>query len=185
MKRPFLVAVLFTLLALPSFAQTSEFGVLFGGSKRMNDAGAQGQPGINDFKFSNSVKEMYYATELEPGTLFRIKVGTVDLPLVYANAATPGTPTIVKGKMDHIDALVDYRFSEPFGSTGLFAGVGMYRQTAPGQQSDTNAGVSGGINGEFPLSRRYSIITEATYHWVHTTNRQRFMTLTGGLRISF
>jgi hypothetical protein len=185
MKRPLLLAVLIAGFTLPLLAQSSEFGLLFGGSKRMNDAGAQGQSGINDFKFGNSVKEIYYGTEIDPGTIFRIKAGSVSLPLVYGASATPSNPTVVKGKIDHVDAVVDYRFSEPFGSTGLFAGVGMYRQSASGQQSDTNVGLSGGVNADFPLSRRYGIVGEATYHWVHTVERQRFVTLTGGLRISF
>ena len=33
-------------------------------------------------------------------------------------------------QVEHVDALIDYRFSEAFGSTGLFAGVGLYRQRA-------------------------------------------------------
>jgi hypothetical protein len=190
MKRPLLFAGLITLLALPLVAQTAEFGLLVGGSKRMNDvAGTQGQSGIKDFKFSNSVKEAYYATQLDPDSWFSIKVGQVDLPLIYSNGKDAGgnllPPTVIKGKIEHIDALVDYRFSEPFGSSGFFGGVGMYRAQANGQADDTNFGLSAGVNVDLPMTRRYGFIAEAAYHWVHTDNRQRFVTLTGGLRISF
>ena len=42
-----------------------------------------------------------------------------------------------------------------------------------------------GVNADFPFSRRYGLIAEGTYHWLHTKVRQRFVTLTAGLRISF
>lgn len=175
-----LVALLLTVSAA---GQTAQFGFLVGGAKRLNEvAGTQGEGGIDEFKFSHSVKEAYYRTELDEGNYFRIKGGQIDLPLIFDQS---GTPTAVKGKIQHIDALVDYRFSEAFGSTGLFAGAGMYRQSASGHEDDTNVGLSGGFNADFPLSRRYGIIAEATYHWVRTEQRQRFITLTGGLRISF
>lgn len=184
MKRAGFVLAVSILLSAPLMAQTSEFGFLLGGSKRMNDvAGTQGQSGINDFKFGNSVREAFFSTALDPETTFRIKVGQIRVPLIYTNGTD--TPTVVKGTIDHIDALVDYRFSEPFGSTGLFGGVGMYRQSASGQQDDTNVGLSFGVNADLPITRRYGIVGEATYHWMHTLPRQRLVTLTGGLRISF
>ena len=200
MKRAVLAAAV-ALLALPLAAQTSplsntmsQFGILFGGSKRMNDisqsqGGSQGRSDIKDFSFGNSVKEIYFGTRLEPDTMFRIKAGTIDVPvLIQTNANdTAAVPIFekVKGKIDHIDAIVDYKFSESFGTTGVFAGLGMYRATAPGLADDTNAGLSVGINADLPLSSRYGIVVEGTYHYLHLTPRQRFVTATGGLRISF
>src|SRR5437879_10667157 len=75
MKKPAFFLTILMLAALPALAQsTSEFGILFGGSKRVNDvAGSQGEQGVNDFKFSNSVKEIYYGVQMEPGTWFRVK----------------------------------------------------------------------------------------------------------------
>ena len=182
MKKALLAAAL-VLLALPLSAQTSQFGILFGGVKRLNDLpNSQGQNGINDFQFGDSVKEVFFGTRLEPDTMFKIKVGQVTLPVVYDT----GTGfSKVNGKIDHIDAIVDYRFSEAFGSGGIFGGVGMYRSSAPGVADDTNGGLNAGVNADFPLSRRYGIMVEGTYHWVRTTVRQRFITATAGLRISF
>ncbi len=39
--------------------------------------------------------------------------------------------------------------------------------------------------GDFPLSRRYGVVVEGTYHWVNYHYRPRYLTLTGGLRITF
>jgi hypothetical protein len=184
MKRGAFFLVIVSLFSLPLFAQatSSEFGLLFGGSKRINDVpGNQGSDGVKDFKFSNSVKEAYYAVDLDQMSRFRIKVGEVTLP--YPDTQNSGKT--IKGEIQHIDALVDYRFGEAFGTSALFAGVGMYRQDAQGYSDETNVGLSGGVSADFPLSPRYGIIVEAAYHWVRIPERPRFVTLTGGLRIGF
>ena len=103
---------------------------------------------------------------------------------------------IPKGSIEHIDALIDYKFSEPFGSTGLYAGVGLYRQRGNltnaaipadqrGSQTETNYGFQGGVNGDFPLSRRAGVIAELAYHWIAYNYKVRYLTLSGGLRFSF
>ncbi|HEY2322293.1 MAG TPA: hypothetical protein VGJ82_05445 [Thermoanaerobaculia bacterium] len=192
MKRAVLAAAV-ALLALPLAAQTSplanqmsQFGILFGGSKRMNDLpGTQGRSDVKDFSFGNSVKEIYVGTRLEPDTMFKIKVGEINVPVLVSDGTPTGGFNKVKGKIDHIDAIVDYRFSESFGTTGIFGGLGMYRATAPGIADDTNAGLSFGVNADLPLSNRYGIVVEGTYHYLHLDPRQRFITATGGLRISF
>ena len=190
MKRAVLAAAI-ALIALPLAAQSSplanqmsQFGILFGGAKRMNDyPGSDNVSGVRNFSFSNSVKEVFIATRLEPDTMFKIKAGEIGVPVVVDNGN--GTFSKVKGKVDHVDALIDYRFSESYGTTGIFGGIGMYRATAPGVADDTNGGVSVGVNADLPLSIRYGIVFEGTYHYVHLTPRQRFLTATGGLRISF
>ncbi len=192
MKRAVL-AVAVALIALPLAAQTeplsnqmSQFGILFGGSKRMNDLpGDQGNSNIKNFSFGNSVKEIFIGTRLEPDTMFKIKAGEIDVPVLVDDGTGTGNLTKVKGKIDHVDAIVDYRFSESWGSSGFFGGVGMYRATANGIADDTNAGLSLGVNADLPLSTRYGIVVEGTYHYIHLTPRQRFLTATAGLRISF
>lgn len=175
MKKTLLALVLFTLAA-PVFAQTSEFGFLFGGAKRLR--------GSADWA-SDGVKELYFGFQLEPGTMFVLKGGQIDAPGTFTINHDDGTQTVqTLGKVTHIDGLVNYKFSESFGSTGMFAGVGLYRQETDGVD-ETNYGVSAGINADFPLSRRYGIVFQGTYHWVNFDRRERFITATGGLRISF
>jgi predicted porin len=185
MKKPAFLLAILTIAALPAVAQnTSEFGILVGGSKLVNDiAGTQGQRNVNDFKFSNSTKEVYWGVQLEPGTWLRIKAEEMSVPIVALDSNNNKIDG-GKGKLDHVDALIDYKFSEPFGSTGLFAGIGMYRQNVSGTE-DTNAGLTAGVNADFPFSRRYGLIVESAYHWVRLPARPRYITVSGGLRISF
>jgi hypothetical protein len=186
MKRTAFFLAILMIAAVPAVAQnTSEFGILFGGTKRLNDipGPTQGQSGVNDFKIGNSVKEIYYGVQMEPGTWFRIKAAQMDVPLINVDANGKKVEA-GKGKIDHIDALVTYKFSEAFGSTGIFGGVGMYRQNASGDDQ-TNIGLSAGVNADFPFSRRYGLIVEGAYHWIHLPARPRYITVSGGLRISF
>ena len=189
MKRAALAAAV-VLIALPLAAQTAplsgrrpQFGILFGGSKRMNDIpGSQGRSDVKDFSFGNSVKEIYFGTRLEPDTMFKIKAGEINVPVLVDNGS--GGFNKVSGKIDHVDALVDYRFSESFGSSGIFAGVGMYRATAPGVADDTNAGLSVGANADF----RSPAASVSSSRAPTTSSHRRAPALhhrTGGLRISF
>jgi hypothetical protein len=193
-----LLLILFA--ATSAFAQTSEFGILLGGSKRLISHSDQAAGlGVSDnFRFSNSVREIYYAVQLDPGTKFKIKAGQIEGPVAfqYATPTRTARTDSAKGTVEHVDGLIDYRFSEAFGSTGLFAGVGLYRQRGTitdqavpveqrGTQTETNYGFQGGVNGDFPLSRRVGFIAEVAYHWINYHYKPRYVTLTGGLRFSF
>ena len=54
-----------------------------------------------------------------------------------------------------------------------------------GNQTETNYGFLGGINGDFPITRRTGFIAELTYHWINYDYKVRYLTLGGGLRFSF
>ena len=210
MKKPALLLIVLAFSTLPAFAQiftgpTSEFGVMFGGSKRLasgKETAANGQtteplaPIRNTgFSFRNSVKEIYYSVAIEPDTRFKIKVGEIAAPISFEVAsAVPASGSgsagtvrhnYAKGTIQHADAIIDYRFTEPYGSTGLFAGIGLYRQTHAGEADESGYGFSGGVNGDFPITRRVGFVAEATYHRVFFNFKTAIVTVSGGLRFSF
>ena len=83
-KFAFLLVV--SVFAVPAFAQSTEFGVLFGGSKRItgNDEPRTGGSLMEDsFKFSNSTLDLYYAVNVDEGTLFKINVGRINTPVGF------------------------------------------------------------------------------------------------------
>src|SRR5437773_4538368 len=92
MFRSILFAALSPLVAASALAQTSELGVLFGGSKRLiSHSDEAAGLGISDnFKFGNSVREMYYSLELDPGTRFKIKAGEIEAPVAFQFATASG-----------------------------------------------------------------------------------------------
>jgi hypothetical protein len=191
MKRTSILLVLVVLSALPAFAQSNEFNVMVGGSRRFVDAGPR-EAGVefddSTFALTNNTFELSWATKLEPDTWFRIKGGRLEGPVAVAYQRE-GDDTVYRrdanGEVQHIEANVEYRFSESYGSTGLFGGIGYYRQTAPDSKDSSGHGFNAGVNADFPLSRRYGIVLEGTYHWVRTDFQPRYLTLAAGLRVAF
>ncbi|HET7437765.1 MAG TPA: outer membrane beta-barrel protein [Thermoanaerobaculia bacterium] len=192
-------AILFALLfcsAFPLFAQSTQFGVIVGGSRRFVDT-AHAAPGTtlsdDSFDLSNSTFDIFYSTEIEPGTAFKLKAGRIQTQVGFAD----GTEDVngnerdlrhdVEGEVQHVEGIIEYRFSEPFGSTSLFGGVGLYRHSSDtaGFDTMTDLGFSGGVNADFPITRRYGLVVEGTYHWTQAEFHPRYMTLGAGLRIAF
>lgn len=193
MRRAAVFLAFSLFIAAPMAAQTSEFGVLFGGSKRVikHREAATGTELIDPgFKFSNSAVDIYYAMQVDPGTMFKVQVGRIDGPVAFREKELRGNDVVnvrhdAQGQVQHAEGIIEYRFSEPYGSTGLFAGVGMYRQTAPGVSSTTDYGFPIGITADFPITRSYGFIVAATYHFTNADFRPRYLTASGGFRIGF
>lgn len=197
MKRAILLTALALTLAVPMFAQSTEFGVLVGGGRRFVDTGdAEAGRALldNDFSFSNSAIDLYWSMELEADTRLKFKVGRLETPVAFEipnDATTDDEDDVLRrdvmGEVQHLSMLAEYRFDEPYGSTAIFGGVGLYRQSADDDDVDSESGYGYqiGINADFPISRRYGVITEATYHWSRGPFTPRYLTLTGGVRIAF
>ncbi|HKR64052.1 MAG TPA: hypothetical protein VJZ00_09995 [Thermoanaerobaculia bacterium] len=192
MKRTSLFLALIVASALPALAQTtSEFGVIASGSRRFID-GAPREEGVefieSNFSFSKNAFDIYWKIPLEEDTAVKLRAGRIETPVAFAYevAGNPNTfRADVNGEVQHIEAGVEYSFSEIFGSSGLFAGVGLYRQSGPGFDSTTNFGASFGVNADFPITRRYGIVVDGTYHWVRADFQPRFLTVGAGVRVSF
>ncbi|HEX8412004.1 MAG TPA: hypothetical protein VF883_24355 [Thermoanaerobaculia bacterium] len=189
---------------LPVFAQNAgnEFGFIVSGSRRFVDSSnARSLVGEEDwiesnFEFGNTAYELYWSIPIEPDLNLVFKGGTIQseigvpIEAVDPDAEEPGTMAtfrrdVADGAVHHAGAVVEYEFDEPFGSSGLFAGLGMYRLTAPGEDAQQTWGVHAGVNSDFPISRRYGVVLEAAYHWTKADFNQRFMTVGAGLRVSF
>ena len=204
MKRTLFLLALVVVSAMPVVAQeTNEFGVLIGGSRRFVEGGGAVRsitgPAESDwiesnFSFSNTVIELYWSIPLEPELSLKFKGGRIDteIPVAYMedDPDTPeNDPTLFRrdadGEVAHLEALIQYEFDEPWGSSGLFAGLGYYNLSAPDEESETTWGVTAGVNADFPITRRYGAVLEAAYHWTRSEYDPRFLTVTGGLRMSF
>ncbi len=191
MTKTALRLALLLLVALPLFAQTSEFGFSLGVANRRRSSEEEklGVDISNSWKFNDSAKEIYYAIQLEPGTRFKIKAGEVDTTTFFVDKSKAADDpdhihTFKDGRIEHVEGIMDYRFSEAFGSTGLFAGAGLYRQTG-GNVSNTDYGLTFGVNGDFPINPRFGVVVEGAYHMTRLETHARFVTATVGLRVSF
>ncbi|HEX8617264.1 MAG TPA: hypothetical protein VF911_06745 [Thermoanaerobaculia bacterium] len=197
MKRISLFAALFLLSALPALAQSNEFGFIVGGSRMFVD-GADREPGVEfsdaTFSLSNNSFDLFWATQMEPSTWLRLKVGRIEGPVAIGymgpdNNDNGTEPNLYRrdeeGEVQHVELNVEYRFSESYGSTGIFAGAGVYRQSVPEFESSVNYGFNAGVNADFPITRRYGFMLEGAYHWTRADFQPRYLTLGAGLRVSF
>jgi hypothetical protein len=191
MKRTSFLLALIILGALPVAAQSSEFGLIVGGSRRFVDGAKKEDDVVFDdstFSLSNNAFDLYWAMQIEPDTYIKIKGGRIETAVAIPYEVAGQTKLFrrdVDGEVQHLEMNVEYRFSEPFGTTGLFGGLGFYHQSAPDEESSTNYGVNGGVNADFPISRRYGVVIEGTYHWTNSRFQSRYMTAGVGLRVSF
>lgn len=164
--------VLALFIAIPGGlqAQAFSFGVLIGGGSSLEDG--------FEFDLGNKVIEVFGGMKLEEATTFRVKYGQVDVD------AGPAA-----GEIEYFQALVDYEFDEVFGSTSIFAGPGYYSlepQGLPdGVADESELGFAAGVAGDFPFSRRLSLIAELTYQWINFEDSFSFWGATGGLKIRF
>src|SRR5256885_16082157 len=120
MEKTAILLALLAFAALPAAAQSNEFGILFGYTRPMKSDAGKG-------KFDSGMRELYYALQLEPGTMFRMEVGRFSSKTAFPRAGG-GFDIDPNGTVEHADGIVEYRFSEAYGYTGLFAGAGLYRQ---------------------------------------------------------
>jgi hypothetical protein len=180
-------------------AQTnSEVGIIIGGSRRFVEGGPEHAPGDlieSNFSLSNSTIDLYYSMQLEPQLNFKIRGGRIQTQVAtpYEEEVVNGDGTIsnetyrrdFEGEVTHIESVVEYRFSESFGTSALFGGLGYYRQTPDTGDSISNYGVVGGANIDLPISRRYGVVIEGAYHWINSEFDSRYMTLGAGFRARF
>lgn len=190
MKRALFSLALAVLAALPAAAQSTEFGVIVGGSRRFVHAGKDnpGDPAYieSNFSFDNSAIDLYWGLKMEDDVWLKFKAGRIESAIAVADPENEKFRIdFPDGEVQHAEVVAEYRFDEPYGSTGLFAGLGLYRQSAPGAESTSNFGFVAGVNADFPITRRYGVTVESSYHWSRGDFRPRYLTLGAGLRIAF
>lgn len=190
MKRLFLIALLLTMGALPALAQSTEFGFLIGASRRfVADAPKDGEDAFldSDFSLENSSVDLFWSLRMEQDVWLKLRGGRIETQVAHVTGELDGEPVRrdTQGEVQYLSAQAEYRFSEPYGSSALFGGIGIYRQSAPDVDSVTDWGLNFGVNADFPITRRYGVVVEGVYHWTQAEFRPRYMTLGGGLRISF
>ena len=202
MKRALFFVALIVVSAVPLLAQTNEFGVIAGGRRRFVQGGGSVKSATgadesdwieSNFSFSNNSIELYWSFPIEPDLNLKFKGGRIEteiaIPYEGPDPDPPGEIITLRrdaeGEVQHLETVIEYKFDEPFGSSGLFGGLGFYRLAAPDEETRTAWGVTAGVNADFPITRRYGVVVEAAYHWVRSDFKPRYLTIGGGLRVSF
>lgn len=174
MKRLPLIVLAVLLIPTTLEAQRSAFGVQLGVVQSTDDDELE-------VEFDDTIAEVYISTELDSGTILKLKGGRFDTGEGLGIGA-PGLED--NGTVEYAAAIIEYRFYEVFGSTALFAGPGVYRQKF-GTFSETDWGGTVGVSGLFPITRRLGFTAEVGYHFANFESSRTFLTATGGLRVAF
>lgn len=165
-----LAAIAFVLVVpVLAQAQASSVGMSFGIAEPTAD-------GL-DFNLEDSALELYYRVPLDVGTSLKIKYGTLESELEIEG--TKG-----EGDLQYLDLLVGYEFDETWGKSSVFAGIGMYRQEID-DLDESDYGFNAGVNATFPVTRRFALTSELSYHYANFEADTGFLILSGGLEISF
>lgn len=199
MKKPMILLMLLVFAALPAAAQSDrEFGIILGASTRHLQTRFQVEDKVtadgwldDELGLDHSSVTLFYGLKIDDSTFLKFKAGRIEAPLRYKTGETTIDGKVhdltadEDGEVQHAEASVEYRFSEAFGSTSLFGGVGVYRSSGDVVQGEADWGYHFGVNADFPVTRRYGIVLEGAYHWTYAEYRPRHMTLGGGVRFSF
>lgn len=192
-----ILLMLLVFAALPAAAQSNaEVGIVVGASSRhLQSTAAEDAAGAfldDEINLSHNVAELFYALKMDESTAIKFKAGRIETPLRYTTREennADGTVTRFakdeEGEVQHASIVAEYRFSEAFGTTALFGGIGVYRQSGDHVKSEADFGYQLGVNADFPITRRYGFMLEGAYHWTRAEYNPKYLTIGGGVRFSF
>lgn len=168
------LALMITCLAAaaPLSAQTLSIGASVG----IAEGGSDGF----EFDFEDSLQEVWIGTEMDAGTSFRLRGGRLETD----RGPEVGGIVLSDGEVEYLEALIEYRSSEVFGSSGFYLGPGFYRQEFD-DFDESDWGVSAGVNALFPVTRRFGVLVDVGYHWVNFEETYDFVAATAGFRFGF
>lgn len=175
MKRVTLFATLLAfILPVCAHAQSSAIGVSVGSGESLDD-------GL-DFSFGDTIVEIYYETTFGEGTAFRVQYGTFD-----TQAEVGDDPDLqqLDASVEYINLIGQYEFDEVYGRSAIFGGLGLYRNEVDGFDDEKDWGLVLGVNGTFPVTRRFALTAEIAYHWANFDRNLSILVVSGGAKIRF
>jgi hypothetical protein len=175
MTRPtILAALLLVLVPVCASAQSSAIGVSVGSGESLED-------GLN-FEFGDTIVQLYYETTFGVGTTFRVQYGTFDTEVELQGETELQT---FDSTVEFVNLIGQYEFDEVYGQSALFAGLGLYRNEVEGLDAEKDWGLVLGVNGTFPVTRRFALTAEIAYHWADFEQNLSVLVVSGGAKIRF
>ncbi len=179
-------------LAATARAQSFGLGVALG---LPNDVGNEVR--LDNFDHSEVVGWLDY--RLEDSALLRLTYGNMRTRQSNSQLVIP-TPVgaivvpEMKERVEYGTLGVSYTFFEGFYRSGMFAGIGAYHirpdAVAPdfatyADRRETVFGWHGGLDGEFRLMQRLSLVLRFTYHNISAHPHRQFINADGGFVTRF
>ncbi len=175
MRRLALIIVLTLLFVPAAWAQSSAVGISIGSGESLKD-------GL-DFSFGDTVYQLYYETSFGGGTSFRVQYGTFDTTAMIPTIEGELIPE--NSSIEFIDLIGRYEFDEVYGQSSVFGGLGLYRNETATLDDEKDWGLVLGVDGTFPVSRRFALTAEIAYHWADFEQNLSVIVVSGGVKIRF
>lgn len=129
--------------------------------------------------FDHTAIEAQFGYQRDLRDLVVVRVGQLDL-------SADDDLFAVDGELTWLTLTSEYRLPEDFYLSGFFVGLGYYqRRNDFALRDDEGAGVTFGIDGEFALTERWSVLVQLTGHWADLDGEQFWTTALGGITFTF
>lgn len=185
-----LIALALCCLAGSSSAQTPSrytAGVMlgFGGATSSGPSGST----IDDaYVLGDSFDlgfQLFFGMEVRRGTLFAARFGQLDIELESpSRLALFGAP--LASELTYLTLSGEYRLPAGSYQSGLFLGAGYYSIDGKSFfEDDTGLGLTVGVDGDFRLSDRWSVLVEFSGHYADLDYAQFFIMGHAGVAIHF
>lgn len=169
------------LVAVPAQAADPDlFSIgLLGGAGGPLDADPP-DPGL-----SHRSLEFQLGIVTEPRTLLQVRLGRID----FDSADQLGD--FFDPQLEYATISGEYRFYRNWYDSGIFLGIGGYRLSGlaggptGADDDDTALGVTGGVTGEFELTRRFALLGQLSAHYVDFDESPLFASGLAGVAVKF
>lgn len=179
-------------LAAAARAQSFGLGISVG---LPNDVGTE----VKLDNFDHSEVTGWFDYKIEPRTILRLTYGNMRTQQANSQSVieTPTGPFTLpefKERIEYGTVGVSYLFWEGFYTSGMFAGIGFYgirpdtvapEIAAYADRSETVFGWHGGLDGEFRLIERLSLVLRFTYHNISAHPHRQFINADAGFVARF
>ncbi len=129
--------------------------------------------------------QLLFGMEIRRGTLFAVRFGQMDVEI-----ASPSRLALFGGPIDseltYLTLTGEYRLPAGSYQSGFFMGLGYY--AVDGQnvfEDDSGLGLTLGVDGDFRINDRWSILVEFSGHYADLESAQFFIMGHAGLAVHF
>ena len=129
--------------------------------------------------------ELQVGIVTEPRTLLQVRLGRID----FDSGDQLGE--FSDPRLEYATISGEYRFYRNWYDSGIFIGIGGYRVSGlvggpTGADDDHTAlGITGGVTGEFELSRHFALLGQISGHYVDFDESPLFATGLAGFAVKF
>lgn len=137
-----------------------------------------------DSGIDNTTLQLGFSSALRNGATLGVRLGQMDLD------APEGFGNLVDAELSYATIGGEYRVRRAYYDSGIYIGLGAYQLEGSdrftlAEADDTSVGLVLGVTAEFPITRRFSVLSELSGHVMDLDESKFFGMLHLGLAFNF